>query len=107
MLEQPDIAHYLLSLGLVKPRDVVEEDLTIVDASRRNSVFLASTRAGPTHVVKQAGPRTGATLAHEASVLDFLAGVPELAPHVPSVVHHEPAAARLVLSTPAEARDWS
>ena len=74
MLEQSDIAHYLLSLGLVKPRAVVEEDLTIVDASRRNCVFLASTRAGPTYVVKQAGPRNAATLAHEAAVLRALAG---------------------------------
>ncbi|MGH2968939.1 MAG: hypothetical protein ACRDK0_07730, partial [Solirubrobacteraceae bacterium] len=58
MLEQSDIAHYLLSLGLVKPRAVVGEDLAVVDASRRNRVFLAATRGGPTYVVKQAGPRS-------------------------------------------------
>jgi Ser/Thr protein kinase RdoA (MazF antagonist) len=106
MLEQSDIAHYLLSLGLVKPRDVVEEDLVIADASRRNSVLLASTRAGPTFVVKQAGPRTAETLAHEAAVLHALAGMPEIAGTVPAVVHHEPAAHLLVLRTPAGGRDW-
>jgi Ser/Thr protein kinase RdoA (MazF antagonist) len=107
MLEQSDIAHYLLSLGLVKPRDVVEEDLTVIDASRRNSVFLATTRAGPTHVVKQAGPRSAQALSHEAAVLRALAEAPELAGKVPTVVRHEPEAARLVLSTPGGARDWS
>jgi aminoglycoside phosphotransferase len=107
MIEQSDIPHYLLSLGLVKPRAVLEEDLTVVDASRRNCVFLASTRAGPTYVVKQAGPRTARTLAHEAAVLRVLAEATELAGQVPTVVHHEPEAARLVLSTPGGARDWS
>ena len=106
MLEQSDMAHYLLSLGLVKPRDVVEEDLAITDVSRRNCVFLATTRAGPSFVVKQAGPRSAHTLAHEAAVLGGLAGAPELAGRVPEVVHHEPAARRLVVSTPGGARDW-
>jgi aminoglycoside phosphotransferase (APT) family kinase protein len=106
MLEQSDIAHYLLSLGLVKPRAVVEENLTIVDASRRNCVFLAAVRGGPTYVVKQAGPRSARTLAHEAAVLRVLAEATALAAHVPTVVHHEPQAARLVLRTPGDARDW-
>jgi aminoglycoside phosphotransferase (APT) family kinase protein len=106
MLEQSDMAHYLLSLGLVKPRDVVEEGLAVTDVSRRNCVFLATTRSGPSFVVKQAGPRTARTLAHEAAVLGALAGMAELAGRVPVVVHHEPAARRLVVSTPGGARDW-
>ena len=104
MLEQSDIAHYLLSLGHVKPRHFVGQDLAIVDASRRNAVFIATTRSGAAYVVKQAGPRTAHTLAHEASVLAALGQVPELAARVPAVVHEEPA--RLVLSTPGGARDW-
>jgi Ser/Thr protein kinase RdoA (MazF antagonist) len=107
MLEQSDIAHYLLSLGLVKPREVVEERLTIVDASRRNCVFLASVLGGPTYAVKQARPRTAQTLEHEAAVLRVLADEPDLSAHVPTVVHHESRAARLILRTPGEARDWS
>lgn len=106
MLQQSDIAHYLLSLGLVKPRAIVEEDFAVVDASRRNCVFLATTRAGPTHVVKQAGTRTAPTLAHEAAVLRALADVPELAGHLPTVMLHDPEAARLVLRTPGGAQDW-
>jgi Ser/Thr protein kinase RdoA (MazF antagonist) len=107
MLEQSDIAHYLLSLGLVKPRDVVEEGLTIVDASRRNCVFLAATHGGPTYVVKQGTPRTARTLAHEAAVLRVLAEATELAGLVPTVVHQEPATAMLVLRTEGGARDWN
>ena len=106
MIEQSDVAHYLLSLGVVKPRCVIEEDLAVVDVSRRNCVFLATTRSGPTFVVKQA-PADGAPgLAGEAAMLRFLAGVPELAPHVPTVVHEEPAGGCLVLSTAPGARDW-
>jgi aminoglycoside phosphotransferase (APT) family kinase protein len=107
MLEQSDIAHYLLSLGLVKPRAVIEEDLTVVDASRRNRVFLAATRGGPTYAVKQGSARTAATLAHEASVLRVLTGVPALAHHVPAVLHEDADAAVLVLRTPGGARDWA
>ena len=107
MLKQADIAHYLLSLGLVKPRVVVEEEITVVDASRRNCVFLAAMRGGPTYVVKQASPRTARTLAHEAAVLRVLADATELAGQVPTVVHHEPEAALLVLRSPGDARDWT
>ena len=107
MLGQSDIAHYLLSLGLVKPREVVEENLRIVDASRRNRVFLAALRGGPTYVVKQASPRTARTVAHEAAVLRILAGPTEVAGQVPTVMHAEPETGRLVLRTPGEARDWN
>src|SRR3954449_7561099 len=106
MLDQSEIAHYLLSLGLVKPSAVVEGDLTIADASRRNCVFIATTRDGPTYVVKQAGPRSAPTLEHEAAVLRALAQAPELAGHVPEVVDHDADAARLVLRSPGGAHDW-
>lgn len=105
MLEQSDIAHYLLSLGVVKPQAVVDGGFAIVDVSRRNCVFLVSTSSGPVFVVKQATPGEGSLLAHEASVLRQLAGAGDLAPHVPTVLHHE--AGCLVLRTPAGARDWS
>jgi aminoglycoside phosphotransferase (APT) family kinase protein len=107
MLEQSQIAHYLLSLGLVKPRAIVEEDLTIVDASRRNCVFIASTAAGPTHVVKQGPPHSAPTLAHEAEVLRALAHVPALCGVVPAVVRYDAQAACLVLRSPVGARDWA
>src|SRR5512144_2670343 len=99
MLAQADVAHYLLSLGLVKPSAIVEGELTVLDASRRNTVFVASARTGPAYVVKQAGARSAATLAHEAAVLRALARRPEVCDLVPAVVHHEPGRDLLVLST--------
>src|SRR5215468_2656228 len=106
LLEQSDIAHYLLSLNVVKRQAILDEDFKVVDASRRNCVYLATTRSGPTFVVKQAMSGDGATLAHEAEMLRLLAGARELAGHVPTVVHHDALAACLVLSTPGGARDW-
>jgi aminoglycoside phosphotransferase (APT) family kinase protein len=104
MVEQSDVAHYLLSLGVVKPRDVVEGDFAIVDVSRRNCVFLVTPPSGPVLVVKQAAPGTAEFLEHEAAVLRLLAGAPEVASHVPQVVHAEDGC--IVLRTPADARDW-
>jgi aminoglycoside phosphotransferase (APT) family kinase protein len=107
VFEQSDIAHYLLSLGVVKPSAILDEGFAVVDVSRRNRVFLATTRSGPAFVVKQALPAAAPGLAHEAAVLRLLAGVPELAAHVPEVVHEEPGGACVVLRTPAGARDWT
>src|SRR4051794_2360637 len=107
MLEQSGIAHYLLSLSVVKPRAIVDEDFTVVDASRRNRVFLAKSRSGPTFVVKQSTSGDGSALAHEAAVLRLLADVAEIAGHVPTVVHFDADRACLVLRTPPGARDWS
>jgi Phosphotransferase enzyme family len=107
MLTQAGIAHYLLSLGVVNPSAVVEDELAVLDVSRRNAVFVSAARSGPAYVVKQARAETAATLAHEAAVLRALAAVPELDGLVPQVVHEDRAAACLVLRTPADARDWS
>jgi len=106
MLTQSGTAHYLLSLGLVKPSDIVEEEFSVLDASRRNAVYVAAGHRGPTFVVKQARPHTAATLVHEAVVLRALARVPELTGLVPEVVHEDPRAACLVLRSPGDAREW-
>ncbi len=107
MLEQSGITHYLLSLGLVKPQSVVDGGLTVVDASRRNSVFLVAGKGEATYVVKQAGPRTATTVAHEAAMLRALMEEPSVSSHVPRVVHYDSEAAHLVLQTPSGAKDWS
>jgi aminoglycoside phosphotransferase len=106
-LSQASIAHYLLSLGVVKPSAVVDGELSVLDASRRNAVYIAAARTGPAYVVKQARAQTAATLAHEAAVLRMLATMPSLDGLVPEVVHEDRDAACLVLRTPADARDWS
>jgi aminoglycoside phosphotransferase len=107
VLTQAGTAHYLLSLGVVKPRDVVDQGLTVTDHSSRNAVFIASTRTGPTYVVKQASAQTAGTLAHEATVLRTLAARSELDGMVPAVVHEDRDAAFVVLQTTRDARSWS
>jgi aminoglycoside phosphotransferase (APT) family kinase protein len=97
----------LLSLGLLSPRAVVTDGLEVVDASRRNAVYVATVRGGPTLVVKQAVDRNASLLAHEAAVLLALARSVHLSDQIPAVVHYDPATACLVLKTPAGARDWS
>jgi Ser/Thr protein kinase RdoA (MazF antagonist) len=100
------MAHYLLSLGVVKPRELMDGGFTVVDASRRNRVYLATTRAGPTFVVKQSTEPGAPSLAAEAAILGALARQPGLAGHVPAVMIHEPGGC-LVLRTPGRGRDWS
>jgi aminoglycoside phosphotransferase (APT) family kinase protein len=101
-LEQSQVAHYLVSLGLVNPRAVIEEDLRVTDVSRRNSVFVTTTSAGPTYVVKQCDPDAAASLDNEAAILRRLAAVPALAGVVPRLAHHGPG--RLVLRSPGDAQ---
>jgi aminoglycoside phosphotransferase len=107
MLTQSSIAHYLLSLGIVKPSAVVDDEISVLDASRRNAVFIAAARTGPAFVVKQARAQTAATLAWEATMLRALAARPELHGLVPEVLHEDREAACLVLRTPPDATDWS
>jgi aminoglycoside phosphotransferase (APT) family kinase protein len=107
MLTQSSVAHYLLSLGIVKPIALVEDELSVLDASRRNAVFIASARTGPAYVVKQARAQTAVSLAQEATMLRALATMPELRGIVPEIVHEDREAACLVLRTPPDARDWS
>jgi aminoglycoside phosphotransferase (APT) family kinase protein len=102
-LDQSEVAHYLLSLGLVNPRAVVEEDLTVTDASGRNRVFVVTSSRAPTLVVKQAAPATAISLAREAATLRALASVPALRPLVPELVRYEPGTVTLVLRSPAAA----
>jgi aminoglycoside phosphotransferase (APT) family kinase protein len=105
-LKQSQVAHYLVSLGLVNPRAVLEEDLIVTDVSRRNSVFLATTSSGPTYVIKQAGADTLQTLASEAAVLHALERMPEVARLAPELAHYDPRAVRLVLRSPAGTLPW-
>src|SRR3954463_11217721 len=107
MLKQSEVVHYLVSLGVVKPSAVVARELAVVDASRRHHVFITSTRAGPTFVVKQATRQNASSLAHEACALRALEAVREFRANVPAVVHDDPQAALLVLRTPGGARTWS
>jgi aminoglycoside phosphotransferase (APT) family kinase protein len=73
MLTQRDVAAYLLERGLVEPKAVVEGDLMVLDASRRNANFQVISEHAPSYLVKQGvGAQREATIANEAATYDFL-----------------------------------
>lgn len=75
MLEDKDVAGYLLERGLLEPEAVLDGDLRIHDVSSRNRNYRVVTRDGPCYLVKQArSSQDSATLAHEGAVYERLAG---------------------------------
>ena len=77
MLTQSEVVPYLLRRSLVRPESVLEEDLVVVDASRRNRNFMVVSQRGPSYLVKQgAGPDGAATVAREAEMYRFFHSTP-------------------------------
>jgi aminoglycoside phosphotransferase (APT) family kinase protein len=105
-LDESKVVHYLLGLGLVNPRLVLDDDLVVTDVSRRNAVFLVTTSRGPTLVVKQGGRDASDSLRWEAEVLSALTTVRNLRGRVPELVHASRDGARIVLRSPGGAGDW-
>jgi aminoglycoside phosphotransferase (APT) family kinase protein len=101
VLHWPDVVPYLLDAGVLGNG---ARGLRVVDASRRNRVFVVSGSGSTAFVVKQSRTDADPALAREASVLRDLAprGLGSL---VPAVVAYDPARRILVLETEAEARN--
>ncbi len=73
MLTQLELAQYLLQHGLLSAEAIVEGDLDILDASRRNRNFKVVARHHPGYLVKQGvGADRMASVAGEASVYEML-----------------------------------
>jgi hypothetical protein len=87
MLLQHEVAPYLLQRRLVGARAIVQGDLLVTDASRRNRNFKIVRRFGRSYLLKQGvGPEGKAPLAAEAAVYRLLHrhGSPAgLAPYLP------------------------
>jgi aminoglycoside phosphotransferase (APT) family kinase protein len=74
MLEQHEVAAYLLERGLVSRRSIVSGQLRIVDASRRNRNFRVSGGPGESYLLKQGIAADSAeTLANEVALYRRLA----------------------------------
>ena len=81
-----NLAHYLLDHALLERGSVVDGDLTIADASRRNRNFKIIRKRNPGFFVKQANqtdPHAVATLQREATLYWLVKYKPELAELVP------------------------
>ena len=88
MLDQSEVATYLLRRGLISEACIVDGDFQVVDASRRNRNFKAISKVGPSYMLKQgAGNSSGDSLAYESDVYRFLgdisSGGTRLCDHLP------------------------
>src|SRR5690349_12171163 len=73
MLNQAQIAHYLIGDGLASTESIIDGDFEVVEAARRNSNFKVVSDRGPSYLLKQLkDPSAGETLANEARVYQFL-----------------------------------
>ncbi len=69
MLSQPQTVGYLLSRGLLRTADVVRDNVTVANVSRRHLNFRVSTGSGRSYLVKQGiGKERAAAVKHEAAM---------------------------------------
>jgi thiamine kinase-like enzyme len=102
MLTRPEVVPYLLRRGLIGAESVVDGDLEIVDASRRNHNFGILRKRGPSYLLKQGtDDERKETIANEALVYSSL----RLDPYLPRLVHYDSGEHVLVLEYLTDARD--
>jgi hypothetical protein len=80
ILSRSNVTHYLLDQGLLSPESVVDGDLIVADASRRNRNFKVIRRAHQGYFVKQINmwdPLTVSALATEATCYRLAREVPD------------------------------
>jgi len=77
VLAPQEMVRYLLRRGLISPATIVDNDLHIVDTSRRNCNLAVTTERGRSYLLKQGlGEQSAMTVAHEALVYRYLAELP-------------------------------
>lgn len=99
-MSQPrEVVSRLVARGLVSTERVVEGDLTVTDASRRNRNLKVVSTRGPSYFVKHATHQASAALlAQEAWVYSLLHSDPEgIGAHVPASHGYDPASGMMVL----------
>src|SRR3954454_1267674 len=74
MLGRADVVPYLVQRGLIAPQAIVDGDVRVVDASRRNRNFHVVANQGSAYLVKQGrhGSQGLGTVAHEAAAYERL-----------------------------------
>lgn len=79
LLAAADLPFYLVERGLLEREAIVDGDLTVADASRRNRNLKVFRRRGPSYFVKQPAtpePQATATLRREATCFELAARHP-------------------------------
>lgn len=97
----PPVIRYLLDRRLVDVESIVDGDLVIVDATRRNRNAKVFRSEGPCYLVKQGIEADGReTVAHEAAIYELLTNSSDgkaIADHLPRVFEFDPRTGTLVL----------
>jgi hypothetical protein len=101
MLTQPEVAQYLLQGEFITAASVVDEDLRIVEASRRNRNFKVIRERGPSYLLKQGLDSNGrATVAHESIIYKYMetaTGGEAFRPFLPGCHHYDANTGVLIL----------
>jgi aminoglycoside phosphotransferase (APT) family kinase protein len=106
MLSEREVVDFLMANGLLEPRTVVDGDIAVFDASRRNRNFRVISRSGPSYLVKQAATADGGdTLANEAALYQALAANGNgLRRYLPAFHGYDPSHSLLVLELVQDGR---
>ena len=108
LLSQAEVVPYLLDGGIIENGAVVHARLRVVDASRRNQVFVVTGPERPAYVVKQPRSRDDPAVAREAAVLRNLRSLDApaaLRRFLPALIAYDAREQVLVLETEPDARD--
>src|SRR5579884_3509285 len=98
MLTQNDVVPYLMQRKLLSAEAIVDGNLSIVDASRRNRNFKVASEQGPCLLLKQGvGAERMATISNEATVYQNLLAKEGLGRYLPSFYGYDPEEAVLIL----------
>jgi Phosphotransferase enzyme family len=110
MLAHRDLALYLLKRQFITAASIVEDDLLLMDASRRNYNLKVISERGPSYFVKQGvGPDGIATIGHEAVVYELiqsLPGSPQLQCYLPHCYEYDPQEHLLILELLRDVQDF-
>jgi hypothetical protein len=112
MLTQRDIAPYLLRRNLIDPASIVQGDLTVLDASRRNRNFKVLSFRGPSYLLKQGiSPDRVTTIGREAATYQFMHGGRQtqtvgLTDYIPQFYSYDLQERVLILELVREAEDF-
>lgn len=72
------VVHYMVQRGLTGEHTLLDGDLTLVEASRRNANLKVMQLLGPSYLLKQGvDADTRQTVAHEAAMYVYIAALPE------------------------------
>lgn len=107
MLTQGEIVGYLVQRRLISPQEIVDGELIVRDASRRNLNFSVEARNGTSYFVKQGlGVGGASAVRHESESYRYLAALgDEFSARLPCLRDYDPQHNVLILELVPDAED--